>query len=151
MWRHSTSTALVASMLILVGCGSVSVQHTAAVTTALSDLLGDRLVDPVLGPVDLRAALVELELLERVVDAAETLPMLLLVFAGYLLIDHAYGGGASRASLSATVGNLRPVTPSVGGTTDGSVSSTSPMRSAETDARGSSINMNVDIITAMRI
>jgi HEAT repeat protein len=35
---------------------------------------------------------------------------LLLVFAGYLLFDHAYGGGASRASLSTTVGNLRPVT-----------------------------------------
>jgi Flp pilus assembly protein TadD len=29
MWRHSTSTALVASMLILAGCGSVSVQHSA--------------------------------------------------------------------------------------------------------------------------
>ena len=45
----------------------------------------------------------------------------------------------------------RFVTPSVGGTTDGSVSSTSPMRSAETDARGRSMNMNVAIITAMRI
>ena len=38
-----------------------------------------------------------------------------------------------------------------GGTTDESVSRTSPMRSAQTEARGTITSMNVDIITAMRI
>ena len=38
-----------------------------------------------------------------------------------------------------------------GGTTDGSVSSTSAMRSAATDARGIIMNMKVAIMTDMRI
>ncbi len=36
---------------------------------------------------------------------------LALMFAGYLLFDHAYGGGEAQASLSATVGSLPPVSP----------------------------------------
>ena len=40
---------------------------------------------------------------------------------------------------------------SAGGRTLGSVSSTSVMRSADTSARGNSMNMNVAIITDIRI
>ena len=43
------------------------------------------------------------------------------------------------------------VTGTAGGTTVVSVSSTSSMRSAQTSARGTMMNINVAIITAMRI
>ena len=43
------------------------------------------------------------------------------------------------------------VTGCCGGATDDSVASTSPMRSADTDARGAITATNVAIITAMRI
>ncbi len=43
------------------------------------------------------------------------------------------------------------MTGSVGGTTDDSVSSTSPIRSAHTDARGTITSMKVAIITDIRI
>ena len=43
------------------------------------------------------------------------------------------------------------MTGSAGGTTDVSVSSTSPMRSAHTEARGTMISMKVAIITDIRI
>ena len=45
----------------------------------------------------------------------------------------------------------RLVTGSVGSTTEDSVSSTSPIRSAETAARGAIISRKVAIITANRI
>ena len=43
------------------------------------------------------------------------------------------------------------VTGFCGGATDDFVASTSPMRSADTDARGANTATNVAIITAMRI
>ena len=60
-------------------------------------------------------------------------------------------GEADVAQFELAVAGARSVTPSAGGTTEVSVSSTSPMRSADTDARGTITNMNVDIITAIRI
>ena len=60
-------------------------------------------------------------------------------------------GETDAAQIELVRGRLTSVTPLVGGTTEDSVSSTSPIRSEDTAARGIITSMKVAIITDIRI
>ena len=96
--------------------------------------------------------------LTSVVLPAPVLPTMAVVWPGRDTSEMSVSTGSSAPGYanptsrsSSTPGRSRPVTGDAGTVTDGSVSSTSWIRSAHTAARGMSTAMNVAIITAIRI
>lgn len=94
----------------------------------------------------------------RVVLPEPVLPMMAVVVPGSASrsIDDSTGCSAPGYENSTPRSSTRPLTSSVvtgslGGTTEEGVASTSPMRSAETAARGSSTAMKVAMSTAIKI
>ena len=94
-----------------------------------------------------------------VVLPAPVLPMIAVVWPGWRGKRDAREHGTGRTGVGEPDVDQLELTPQgdlaarapTGGTTEDSVSSTSPIRSAQTAARGIMIAMNVAIITDMRI